>query len=99
MLTRSVRLYELGDVEAAEAPRRFGPVDLDGADTSLAGALAGCSLQLFKGRPSSLRHELDDAVIPIRDPAGQPERLGAMDQEKSEANSLDVALDDAMKAL
>jgi hypothetical protein len=99
MLTRSVRLYELGDVEAAEVPRRFGPVDLDGAHASLAGALARGMFELFQGWASSLGDELDDAVVPVGHPPGQAERLGAPDQKKAEADPLDVSLDDAMKAL
>ena len=57
------------------------------------------SFQLFQGRPSSLGNELDDAVVPVRHPTGQPEGLGPPDQKKAEANALDVSLDDAMKAL
>ena len=57
------------------------------------------SLQLFEGLPPSLRDELNDTVVPIRHPAGEPQRLGAADQEKAEANALDVSLDDAMKPL
>jgi hypothetical protein len=99
VLTRSVRLYELGDVEAPEVPRGFGPVDLDGADARLARTLVRSPLQLFQGRPGSLSDELDDAVVSVRDPSGQAERLGASDQEKAEADALDFSLDDAVKPL
>jgi len=57
------------------------------------------SFQLFQGWARSLGHELDDAIVPVRHPTGQPERLGAPDQKKAEADALDVSLDDAMKAL
>ena len=56
----------------------------------------GGPLQLFQVAPASLRDELDDAVVPVRDPAGQPQSLGAADQEIAEADALDVAFDDAM---
>lgn len=99
MLTRSVRLYELGDVEAVEVPGRFGPVHLDGAHASLTRPFAGGALELFQGRASSLCDELDDAVVTVRHPAGQAQRLGAADEEIAKADSLDVSLDDAVKAL
>lgn len=59
----------------------------------------GCSLQLFEVLPRALRHELDDSVVPVRHPAGQPQCLGAADQEEAEADALHVSFDDAVKAL
>jgi nicotinamide-nucleotide amidase len=59
----------------------------------------GGSLQLFKVLPPSLRDELDDSVVPVHHPAGQPQRLGAADQEEAEPDSLHVSFDDAVKAL
>ena len=46
-----------------------------------------------------LRDEFDNAVVPVRHPAREPQRLGAMDQKVAEAHSLDVAFDDTVKAL
>ncbi len=59
----------------------------------------GGSLQLFKVLPASLRDELDDSVVPVHHPAGQPQRLGAADQEEAEPDTLHVSFDDSMKAL
>ena len=96
---RSVRLYELGDVEAAEVPGRFGPVELDGRDAGHAWPLTSGSLQLFQVLPPSLGDELDDTVIAVGHPTRKPQRLGAPDQEKTEADSLDVSFDETVKPL
>jgi nicotinamide-nucleotide amidase len=96
---RSVRLHGLGDVEAAEVPGRFRPVHLDPGDAGLAGPFACRSLQLFEVLPPSFRDELDDAVVPVRHPTREAQRLGSMDQKVTEADSLNVSFDDAMEAL
>src|SRR5882672_5475045 len=93
---RSVRLYELGDVEAAEVPGRRRPVDLDLGDASHARPFLSGSFELFQVPPATLRDELDDAVVSIGHPARQPKRLCTPDQKEPKADSLDVALDDAM---
>lgn len=57
------------------------------------------SLQLFEVPTAPFRNEFDDAVIPVGHPARQSQRVGAADQEEAEADSLDVAFDDSVKAL
>jgi nicotinamide-nucleotide amidase len=57
------------------------------------------SLQLLEVLAFPFRNEFDDAIIPVRHPAHQPQRLGAADQKKAEAHSLDVAFDDCVKPL
>jgi nicotinamide-nucleotide amidase len=96
---RSVRLYELGDVEAGEVPGRFGPVELDGRDAGHARPRTSGSLQLFQVLPPSFGDELDNTVIAVGHPARKPQRLGAPDQEKAEADSLDVSFDETVKPL
>ena len=97
--TRSVRLYELGDVEAGEVAGRRRPVDFDLADARHARTLMSGSLELFEVPTAPFSNEFDDAVIPVGNPARQPQRLGAADEEEAEADSLDVAFDDSVKAL
>ena len=59
----------------------------------------GGSLELFQVSAHTLGHELDDAVVSILHPAGQPQCLGSADYEEAEADTLDVPFDDPMKAL
>jgi nicotinamide-nucleotide amidase len=96
---RSDRLYELGDVKTVEAPGRPRPADLDGGYAGHSRALSGGTLELFEVAAAALGDEFDRPVVPVLHPAVQAQRLGAADQEVAEADSLDVALDDAVQAL
>jgi molybdenum cofactor synthesis domain-containing protein len=98
-LARSVRLYELGDLEAAEVASGRRPVDFDLLDARHSRTLVGGPLELFEVSATPFRDELDDPVIPVGHPAGEAQRLGATDQEEAEADPLDVALDDPVKPL
>ena len=59
----------------------------------------GGSLQLFQVLPPAFRNELDNAVVTVRHPTREPQRLGATDQEEAEPDSLHISFDDAVKAL
>jgi hypothetical protein len=69
---RSDRLYELGDVEAAEVASRLRPVHLDGADAGHARPFTRGSLQLFEIVTLPLSDEFDNAVVPVGHPAREP---------------------------
>lgn len=48
---------------------------------------------------AALGHELDSPIVSVSDPAAQAQSLGATDHEKAKSDPLDVALDQAVKAL
>jgi hypothetical protein len=96
---RSDRLYELGDVEAGEASGRLRPAHLDAGDTCHPRPLPGCSLQLLQVASAAFGDELHGAVVAVLHPSIKAQRLGLADHEEAEADSLDIASDQAVKAL
>src|SRR5260221_14198611 len=90
-----MQLYADGEPSQA---RFFPPLRIDAIDVGEAWALAEQLEQPPQGRPAAFGEDLDIAVGPVSNPAGETHLLGSTLNEVAEADSLDVAVDDRMEA-
>src|SRR5216684_7198761 len=88
-----------GQVEGLESATRGRPVDLNAADTRMARSPTGGFEQVLQLGPRALGDELDGAVVPIPNPAPQPQAVGLANEEIPISDPLHIAPDDAVQAL
>ena len=88
-----------GQVEGLESAARGRPVDLNAADMRMARSTTGGFEQILQLGPGALGDELDGAVVPIPNPAPQPQTVGLSNEEVPKSDPLHIAPDDAVQAL